>query len=100
MGSAGQFFTEAEIKAQLLINLDVALASNDLEDLMNLQEAIENTLNPLETRLQALFRDAGAIEQYVTFATPIRETRQSPKQDGITLASGQFTIAVRRPFLD
>lgn len=98
---AVQWFDEASINAALVVNVEAHLNQLDVEDVFNLQEAIEDTLNTLDTpaTLQTALITAGAVTGLIVFNQPLRPAPGSPGADGMFRLTGQFTIEVRRPLI-
>lgn len=96
-----QWHDEGSINAALTVNVEAHLTQLDVEDVFNLQEAIEDTLNTLDTpaTLQTSLITAGAVTGLIVFNQPLRPAPGPPGADGFFRLTGQFTIEVRRPLI-
>jgi hypothetical protein len=94
-----QWHDEGSINAALTVNVEARLTVLDCEDIFNLQEAIEDTLNTLDTAMQQSLRDAGAVTGLIVFNRPLALTPGVPGADRLFRLTGQFTIEVRRPLI-
>jgi hypothetical protein len=96
-----QYHDEGSINAALTVNVEARLTVLDCEDIFNLQEAIEDTLNTLDNApvLQRDLIDAGAVTGLIVFNRPLALAPGVPGADRLFRLTGQFTIEVRRPLI-
>jgi len=93
-----KWFDEGSLSAALVVNVEAALRVADTEDLFNLQEALEDTLNTIaDTAFQQSLVDQGGAETgLVEFPEPFK-VAAGKADDGLIRALGRFVVQVRRP---
>lgn len=106
VGSSGtaSWLTESSSGASLIVQVRATIASQDIEDVFDLQHALESSLNSLgDLDLQADLVAAGAWTGLILFNQPLRivpGSKGGPADDGLLRCQGQFEIQVRRPLID
>ena len=95
-----RWFDERSASGALVVNVEARLHRLDCEDIFDLQEALESTLNTLDTAAQSLQTElvnAGAVTGLILFQTPLHTVGAKPGTDNLWRLTGQFTIEVLRP---
>lgn len=92
------WFTEASQAAALNINIRAGLPVLDVEDVGNLQHALEATLNTIaDVAFQQSLVDAGAVDGLILFRQPLAPSAPgSDPQNGLFTLAGQFAVEVER----
>ena len=94
-------FDESSTSAALVVQVEARLARLDVEDVFNLQEVLESTLNTIgDVAAGMRLVDAGAVTGEILFQQPLRPAVGQPGADNLIRLTGQFSIEVRRPLLD
>jgi hypothetical protein len=94
------WFDEASTNVNVIVYVEAYLSVPDVEDLMNLQGALETTLNSVyNTTLQSSLVAAGASTGLILFSQPLNPMAGQEGQDTSYRARGQFVIEVRRPMI-
>ncbi len=89
---------EASVSGALLVSVEARLVGLDVEDIFNLQEALESTLDSLgDCKLQDDLVKAGALTGLVLFNQPLRPKPGPPGGDNSFRLAGQFVVEVRIP---
>lgn len=94
------WFDESSQAGALVVGVEARLLALDVEDVFNLQEALEDTLNTINDPggLQADLVSAGAVTGLILFTQPLKPVASGkPGSDNLFRLQGQFVVEVRRP---
>lgn len=92
------WYTETSANGALIVHVEARLAALDMEDVFDLQETLESTLNTINdpSGLQTDLVSAGATTGLVLFDRPLNVSGRLVNDNLIRL-SGQFIVEVLRP---
>lgn len=97
------FWSPSSLVSDLFINIQLGINSLDLEDVLDLWEAIEDALYPrgddARTRrlaIQKRLTDAGAHTGLTAFTIPATDRDPEKGDDGRMVSTGQLKIQVRK----
>jgi hypothetical protein len=95
--SSGQW-DESSMRAPLIMQIEGRLTVLDVEDILNMQEALETALDTFiaASTLQADLVAAGASVGLITWTQPLRPTAMKPGADNLFRLTGSFSVEVRR----
>jgi hypothetical protein len=90
------WFDEGSVAKPLAVNVRAVLEGYDVEDALNLQDALEGVLNTIgDMAFQQSLVDAGAVTGLILFSRPLNQSPAAAANDGLFRLNGSFTIDVR-----
>jgi hypothetical protein len=93
-----KWFDEGSQENALIVLVEAILTTPDCEDVLNLQGALESTLDTVSNlALQSSLVNDGAVTGLILFAQPLNPSRSQPSKDGVIRLTGNLVVEVRRP---
>jgi hypothetical protein len=91
---------EASIEGALIVRVQGVIPGNDVEDAMNLQDAIEGVINTIpRPDMQHDLTDAGALTGLILFTQPLTVANAATAgSDGLLRLQGAFAVDYQRTF--